>query len=116
MKRMTAIKTAYLAGIIEGEGCISLATARSGARYPRLVVSMSDKDVVRRLHQFTGCGSILIVQPKYPQAKTQYRWQVGRSEDVIDIITAIRPYMGKRRKAKIDEVVATRTILTYGRK
>lgn len=97
---MTDAEAAWLAGIIEGEGCIALVTKTSA----RLTVSMTDEDVVKHLYTVTMMGTV----KRYPKPphKDRYVWAVGERDDLLDILTAIRPWMGARRGARIDEVLS----------
>lgn len=93
---------AWLAGLLEGEGCFHLERARR----PRMAMQMTDEDVVRRAHEVSGVGTVK--GPYFPSAgnKPAWRWLVSRHEDVRWLLTAIRPYMGERRRAKIDLCLA----------
>lgn len=62
MRELTPEQTAWIAGILEGEGCISPGTAHvgrpAGDRWTIQVV-MSDEDIIYRLHSLLGVGKVV---------------------------------------------------------
>lgn len=99
---MTSVEIAWLAGLIEGEGCIT--THRQGDTLSvRLALAMTDEDIVRRCQEMADCGSVR--HRPVPGHKDQWVWDVSARRDVARILLAIYPLMGERRKSKIGEVV-----------
>lgn len=91
----------WVAGLLEGEG--SFFTQTNSAS-PRVACSMTDLDVLEKLRMSVGRGSI------HPITKRQSHWKdawifTARGRDAEAIMDAIYPYMGKRRQAKISEVL-----------
>jgi hypothetical protein len=108
---MKNTEIAWLAGIIEGDGCIGF------NRTPNVIVAMTDKDVVERVAKLFGkhCHQC---PPHGKGLKTVYTAKV-HATDAIGIMEAIRPYMGKRRTKKIKEVLklaAARPGFAYGQR
>lgn len=103
---MNSVDVAWVAGIIEGEGCMGLDNMgpKSKNLSPKayIKVAMTDYDVIQALHQKTGVGNI---HGPYPGGgssgpdywKEQWVWHVGKREDVRLIITAILPFLYERR-------------------
>lgn len=92
---------AWVAGLIEGEGCIRC-TGKDGRSYPHVKVAMTDEDVIRRCYEITGIG-ILSGPHHYgtrPQNKPVYTWAVGRKDECLTLLGGIWPYLGERRKAQ----------------
>lgn len=104
---------AWLAGLLEGEGCFYM---RQGGkyrgvpyqRYPAIDVAMTDKDVImrvcamwnRKVVGMTGRG-------KSRNKNWQTLWRAGiTGTTAIAWMFTVYPFMGARRKAKIREVVA----------
>lgn len=97
----------WIAGIVEGEGSITLNSTHSLT----LSVQSTDKDVVERLHRLTNRGSIqgpyvphnknLINKPKI--VKPQWRWAVSKKDDLIYVVNGIYGLLSGRRKSQIDE-------------
>ncbi|GAB3763755.1 LAGLIDADG family homing endonuclease [Microlunatus parietis] len=102
----TSEEIAWLAGILEGEGSFYLQRDRGIYLYPRVVVSMTDEDVIQRVADLFGAKIYKVpVSPRYPARKQQWR-AVATGQRAVRLMKEIRPLMGKRRGAKIDEIIA----------
>lgn len=99
---MDATDWAWAAGIIEGEGCI---VSRRRGNAASLIVKMADLDVIERLGEILGCGRLTHIPSTNPRHRDLWRWEVARTADVIQVLRRIRPMMGERRGARIDEVL-----------
>jgi hypothetical protein len=98
-----------LAGLLEGEGCFyidsSVPTVRSkiGVR-----LEMADKDVIQRAcNIMPNSGKVSAVNREdKPGTKTTFvaRWYGQKAENIMK---RVLPYMGERRKAKIEECLRT---------
>lgn len=97
---MTDVEIAWVAGIIEGEGCLLL----ERGIYPRVAVTMTDEDVILKLFKVTGTGTCVSKQP-LKSGKIAYHWQVRRYEDVARFLMQIIPHLGNRRKVKAFELL-----------
>jgi len=101
---ITTLDIAWLAGILEGEGCFG-SYAAEGRIVPFVDVSMSDKDVVARSAALVGVATCQKVDPRKETYKTQYKWRAtGRR--AIGVMLTVYPLMGVRRQAKIRDTVA----------
>lgn len=99
---MDAIEIAWLAGLIEGEGCIFvpvLPTAHT--KYPMIRVAMTDEDIVRRCYEITNVGKFGPLSHSIDGRKPVWKWQVSKRKDVARILCAVAPLMGERRREKI---------------
>lgn len=95
--------TAWLAGLLEGEGTFGL---NSG--YPRVSVQMCDRDVLERAAEVVGGASVFDMNgaraaergwsPAYGVAVTGAR--------AADLMRELRPFMGARRSHEIDVALA----------
>lgn len=104
---------AWIAGIIEGEGYIcGRVNRKSGVTVGLCVqVNMTDEDVLRLCQKRTGLGRV-----NGPYKSNSYRknwkpnwkWTVGRTKEVMGLLQAIIPWLGKRRKAKALQVMKAR--------
>lgn len=109
---MNETQTAWVAGLIEGEGYISIERKRytsvtgvvQSYAYPRVAVAMSDEDVIRKLHKITRCGNVRPFQPT-GNRKKMYRWVVSDSREAQAILKAVLPHLGNRRAKKAREVL-----------
>ena len=94
---------AWLAGIIEGVGCISI-----DGRRLWLVINMTDEDVLINVAKRTGRGKVVHVvhhRTWQPHWKEQYRWEITGST-AQEILRGIYPWLGDRRRRKADEALA----------
>ncbi len=95
----------WLVGIIEGEGSISCRyNKKTGYLCAELTVSSTDEDMVDRLHDLYP-GKSAYVKKYKNHYKEQYIWAVTSRQGIRTIVNTIYPYMGKRRKEKIDQVL-----------
>lgn len=74
-------------------------------RYPKIVVNMTDRDIIDRVSAMFGTSTYLMPKVLHPRGRKQaYRAQVGgtRAAEWMEIL---RPWMGERRTQRIDEVL-----------
>lgn len=110
MKRDEA---AWLAGLLEGEGCFDAMRAR----YPRIRVEMTDRDVVERVRSLVGTSASIQTPKRRPHHKPSFMLQIiGPS--VPALLRQIRPWLGQRRGMKVDELLALqpRPVRRFGRR
>ena len=94
---------AWAAGLFEGEGCISISSG-----YIRLLLNMTDEDVVNKFASVVGCGK---VRRRFPPSvaftgrKPQFLWDVSTFEKAQAILAAFWPWLGERRRAKAIEAL-----------
>jgi len=108
----------WVAGIIEGEGSISTTAVQKIGNvyiYPLIKVTMTDEDMVRRLHEWTGLGRVSgpFSPPSRGDNKPHWDWNVNRIAHVEALLTAIWPFLGERRReqaARLRGRVAERTL------
>jgi hypothetical protein len=91
---------AWLAGIVDGEGCITATNTTSilGAQ-PRFAVGMSHELTIRRLHRLFGVGSVIVCKPRKVSPKIHYRWQSSAQEAAGAIRLVLKYLVTKRREA-----------------
>lgn len=95
----------WIAGIFEGEGCLSIATAnRKSGGSISVYVGMTDKDVIDRLDSIYP-GKRYERKHQGKKWKTLYLWQLN-GKDAYAFIKTIYPILGERRKARADELIA----------
>lgn len=109
MREMTDVEAAYLAGMFDGEGCISI-NFRSPNSIMREVntqlsiqvkIAMTHKETIDYIESITGCGRVSYIRKKNPNHKDQWLW-APQLRDAREIIERCHPYMvTKRRNAEI---------------
>lgn len=99
---------AWLAGLLEGEGCFKLHNKTNGYRGTiAIALQMSDEDVVQRAAFLMGC-KVMGPHGPYGVSKKQ-TWQVivmGKKAE--GLMRQLLPFMGKRRSEKIAALLAHR--------
>lgn len=89
-------EAAYLAGIIDGEGTITIHRHKQHGRVtyqlrPRLIVSNTDMRLMRHLEGRYG-GRIVAAQPK-PRHKQAFLWRVCGMADILKLVEDVRPHL-----------------------
>lgn len=101
LNAMDRADTAWVAGILEGEGWFGWNNTHRPRRTPIVNVTMTDLDILERLQAVTGVGHICAEKLR-DRCKQSYRWRVSKSADAWLLMEAVRPWMGARRGSKID--------------
>ena len=102
----------WIAGLLEGEGSFSLAYKKSPYNeyyYPRIVISMTDEDVIQRAAIIMGAKQVY-VKIKLCK-KTLYTTTIYGAK-AIALMRIILPFMGIRRASKINEIISTWEIIS----
>ena len=102
---LTETEIAWLAGLLEGEGCFSLdRPGGKNSRYRafRISLASTDQDVIETVHRLTGAGRIetMWATVRAENQKTAYRWALNRRDHVRLLIDRTLPYLHERRRTK----------------
>lgn len=102
---LTGINLAWASGIIEGEGTISLIKVkdRKNSYSPRITVTMTDKDIIKRLFDIFKVGTIR-GPIKNKNHKDLWSWSVQNQSGCFNVLIEIMPYLGDRRLTKAKEL------------
>lgn len=115
MKRLSKASLGYLAGIIDGEGCIALnyksATIPGASCVRQLVVGNTDKRLVDWLHQNLG-GYVRLRVYELPH-KNSYIWQASAS-DMVEILEKVLPHLLLKREQANIVIQYSKTIRPSG--
>ncbi len=118
MKNLSETQKAYIAGFIDGEGCITISRNKSKSKawefdfHPRILVTNSDIDVIFFLHDLTGIGCVYRYEKAWQSKwKPIHRWQISTNE-AINLINAIMPYL--HIKKEVAELVLSFPFHKYG--
>ena len=104
---LTTETVAWTAGLFEGEGCIGTArNKKKRASTPRLQLSMTDEDVVRRFGESLRLGRVNGPYRGKGGRKDHWSWNVTSFEKVQAIVAMFWPWLGRRRKDRAKEVLA----------
>jgi hypothetical protein len=99
---ITDLQVAWLAGLLEGEGSFMICDRTRSVSSPKIVVSMTDRDVIE--HVANLFGRAVYTMPTRQGYKQQWRVQVDGFA-AASWMARLRSFMGDRRTAKIDEVL-----------
>lgn len=109
------VKLAYLAGLIDADGCVSLAKVGEGRRSPCLSFVNTSKELIDIFHKELG-GYIFRKQHKYPQKPT-YEIQIRKPETFILASEKLEPYLiYKKNKLLIAKEYALSILKYKGKK
>lgn len=96
------VALAYLAGLFDGEGCITRANGRTIVQ-----IGMTDREVIEYLASLGGtmrCED----GPGRGNRKPLYRWRLLARREVAEFLAAVLPYLRVKRavaQARLDELL-----------
>jgi hypothetical protein len=95
-----------VAGLFEGEGCISLGKPRPGETYQcvSLRLMSTDEDVILSFRDAVNCGHVRKCK-LYPTNKQVWEWTVTEKPVVYKLLLQMRHHLHSRRAAKCDEAL-----------
>lgn len=97
---------AWFCGVFEGEGHVSHRSNGQGGTTRGLTIGSTDYDVLQRVRDITGVGNIKGPYERSGTNKPMYVWFVGRWNAVEPLIQAMLPWMGTRRRLKLEALLA----------
>lgn len=105
--QLTDTELAYIAGLVDGEGCITSSLPADFHHPLRLTVAMVHRPTIELLH--AKCGGVIGVRPKQANCRTAYHWIVS-GRRAYSLLLRIAPFMcTKREEAMIAcRIAATR--------
>lgn len=99
---------AWLAGVLEGEGSFIMSRNTVNKKlylYPKIVVSMTDQDVIRRVCSLFETSVYVVPKDKRGDWKQQYRASIQGAR-AASLMQQLLPWMGERRSAKILDILS----------
>lgn len=99
---MNNIETAWLAGIIEGEGTIHRVNELGSGR---IAVLMTDRDVIDEVYRIAGVGQLYPVPARKSHHKDGYMWTVTSKKNIRAIADRIAPFLMARRREQLNIVL-----------
>jgi hypothetical protein len=91
---------AWAAGLFEGEGSACISSGQ-----PRIAVSMTDEDVVRRFAEIVDCGNVRRYHYPATKRKPYWQWSAQSATDVLHVLGLLYPYLGLRRQERVMEII-----------
>lgn len=96
---------AWLAGLIEGEGCINLNT-KGKWTYLRLTLAMTDKDIIARAAKLLRRDGNFNVEKRRGRSDSKPVYTVSISgKEAIAWLFTLYTFFGNRRRQKVREAV-----------
>ena len=106
MTPLSVDEIAYVAGLFEGEGCISIFKRKDSERTEVAIhLEMTDEDVVRHYHTLIGVGN-LSKRSRRGRRKPTYIVSIYKKQDVKDFLIIMKSWWGSRRTAKAEEALS----------
>jgi hypothetical protein len=94
---VSAPEAAWIAGILEGEGCW---TTHAGRKNWLVAVRMTDQDIIERLQRLTGIGRVTMEESARGH-KTAWAWQISARPHREWLTLTVWPWLGVRRRERI---------------
>lgn len=107
----------WLAGIIDGEGCVTLSVQPQHNNHigAHVDVGMTDELTIRAICQITGLGSVYLMSNRGKKRRQLYRWHITSFVEVITFLRKVLPYLlTKRMQAGIVLGVCERRLMGMG--
>jgi hypothetical protein len=109
---MKDLELGWLAGIVDGEGCITIRCRRNKTKtlghrmgfYCQLVVANTSETIINRCQSITGLGRVYVRKARYPNSQDQYIWETS-SEGLRTLIPLLKPICDKRDELEVVERV-----------
>jgi len=88
---------AWLAGLIDGEGCITVGPEYRGTRYLSLQVGMTDRLTIERVREIARVGSITKRAPKQRHRSPAYYYQ-AQGHGAMRLLKLVAPHLVTKRE------------------
>jgi hypothetical protein len=107
---MDNAKLMWVVGVLEGEGHFGINRRKAGCggrkkEYVQLRIecNMTDEDVIRKLHAWSGVGTVGGPYTARTQSnrKPYWRFFVNRKADAEALMRVLYPHLGSRRQGQI---------------
>lgn len=114
---MNSKELMWLAGFLEGEGSFLVSDSKQksnhlqsrsdGYRYLsiRIVGPSCDLDVLERVQSIAGGKIFGPYADSKGKGKPIYRWVLAKRKEVVPLMEALKPLMGKRRQQQIENAI-----------
>jgi len=102
IRQMQDAEAAYVAGIIDGEGTITLVKKRRTERFKSIQISVSSTSysLVRILQDMTGLGSVSQKRKAKEHHRQSYAWSIHGNQQALAFLRAVLPFLREESKWK----------------
>lgn len=112
---MTDIETAWIAGLFEGEGTITIYQKRpTHSPSVSIRIEMVDKDVLEKVQRIVG-GKTKLLNRSRENCKPTYRWSLDSREHSLEFLQRVFPHLGERRSLRALEAIKILSKPKYSR-
>lgn len=100
---MTKEQLAWLAGILDGEGCFCIFTTNGRSSYGATVcVGATDRRMADTTFSWTGLGKVYCRKPQDKKYRSYWEWRISNSVDILALLAKVSPYLViKQKQAKL---------------
>jgi len=99
---MTALDTAYLAGLLDGEGFIGLCSNGRAVPQPVVQIGMTHLQILEWASTSFGGKVSLLGRPRKPKAHKQcYLWRTRDTQAVANLLARVVPFLKIKKKAAV---------------
>ena len=108
---------AWLAGFIDGEGCIRLDSEEFNPQ-PRISVANTDRAVLEEIQRREGGNVFDVGTPRRSNHKQGYEWRLYQVEPIRALLERLRPHLRVKQAEAwlVLEFLAQRTVSTDRRR
>ena len=103
VRKLSVAECAYLAGIVDGEGSITLTVKqKGGTRHLAVLISSTDRALLEYARKVIGAGMLIAKRIYQPHHHAAYAYSVY-SRQALNVLKQIAPYLRtyKSRRAKL---------------
>jgi len=99
---MSQIELAYLAGLIDGEGTITLCKKHASDKFkiPQVSMASTSYELVKIVADMTGIGHISQKKKYQDHHRQSYAWQCTNSQQAVALLRELLPYLRESAKWK----------------
>ena len=109
MNALTGEEVSYLAGLIDGEGCLTInkyqgKRNRTPSYRGMVIIEMTAGEVFERVTKITGIGKVFYTDHSRDNAhhSASYRWVVYNKADMVALLEKLLPYLVvKKQEAQV---------------
>ena len=106
VSKLTELQIAYLAGLFEGEAYFGFLTSTKGVRCTMIRLKMTDLDIMTKVAAMLGAEAKGPMRDRGFKDHYKSYWTIRlNGHSSAHFLRLIYPYMGERRRARIDEIL-----------
>lgn len=100
VKQLSATDAAWLAGILDGEGTVTLTREKSWKpfRTPAISIASTTPELLEAVLEITGVGFISRKRATKAKHTASFHWKVHSGTQVLDILRQVIPFLRERNK------------------